>query len=99
MQSFEEIIPKKYINDIKKAIKILKDEGCSEIFIFGSLANGEANEGSDIDIAITGLNSNRYFKVMGRLMIELENSFDLVDLDENTRFVEIIKKEGLLKVA
>ena len=99
MKTLEDIVPKKYLSDIYKAIEILKEVGCSEIFIFGSLVNGDYTENSDIDIAVKGLPSNKYFKVMGSLMIELENEFDLIDLDENTSFVEILKKEELLKVA
>lgn len=58
-------IPEKYHNDIDKAIKILKDEGCNEIYLFGSLVNGDFHENSDIDFAVNGLPEKKYFKVMG----------------------------------
>lgn len=74
-------IPEKYQSDINKAIAILKQEGCTDIYIFGSLVNGNFNEESDIDFAVTGLPDKKYFKVMGKLMLALENPFDLIDLE------------------
>ena len=44
----------KYSQDIKLAIKILKTEGCTEIYLFGSLAEGDFREDSDIDLAVKG---------------------------------------------
>ena len=53
-------LPYSYQEDIKKAIQILKDNGATEIFIFGSIAKGNINENSDIDIAIKGLNAKDF---------------------------------------
>jgi predicted nucleotidyltransferase len=93
-------LPEKYQKDIDKAIQILKNEGCNEIFIFGSLVTGALHENSDIDFAVNGLPEDKYFKVMGKLMLELENSFDLIDLDEkDNRFVQVISKGALMKIA
>ncbi|HZH88532.1 MAG TPA: hypothetical protein VFD78_05070 [Chitinophagaceae bacterium] len=33
-------IPQQYREDIDKALRILKDEGCTEVYLFGSLAEG-----------------------------------------------------------
>jgi len=94
-----DLIPEKYHNDIDKAIKILKDEGCNEIYLFGSLVNGNIRENSDIDFAVNGLPENRYFKVMGRMMMELKNSFDLIDLDEKDNpFTKTITKGELVRI-
>ena len=51
-------IPEKFQIDIEKAVEILKQEGCQEIYLFGSLVNGDFNDESDIDIAIKGLSPN-----------------------------------------
>jgi predicted nucleotidyltransferase len=94
------MIPEKYQKDIDKAIKILKNEGCNEIYIFGSLVNGNIHERSDIDFAVNGLPENKYFKVMGKMMMELDNPFDLIDLDEkNNPFVHAISKGEMVKIA
>lgn len=42
-------LPLSYQSDIKKATKILKENGATEVFIFGSIVNGKFNENSDID--------------------------------------------------
>lgn len=95
-----DMIPAKYQKDINRAVEILKEEGCTDIYIFGSLVNGNSNEHSDIDFAVNGLPENKYFKVMGKLMFELENPFDLVDLDEKeNRFIKAISKGELVKIA
>lgn len=93
-------LPKSYQKDIEKATKILKENGAKEVFIFGSIANGKFNEKSDIDIAVKGLDENDFYKVASILMFELENEFDLIDLDDKeNRFSQmLLKVGGLLKV-
>lgn len=95
-----ENLPHSYQEDIKKAIKILKENGAKEVFIFGSIANGRFNKNSDIDIAVKGLNEKKFYKVASILMFELENEFDLIDLDDKeNRFSQmLLKVGGLLKV-
>ena len=93
-------LPNSYKEDIKKAIKILKENGAKEVFIFGSIANGKFNENSDIDIAVRGINEKDFYKIAGILMFELEHEFDLIDLDDKeNRFSQmLLKVGGLLKV-
>ncbi len=93
-------LPTSYKEDIKKATKILKENGANEVFIFGSIANGKFNENSDIDIAVRGINEKDFYRVAGILMFELENEFDLIDLDDKeNRFSQmLLKVGGLLKV-
>lgn len=95
-----ENLPYLYQEDIKKATKILKEYGAKEVFIFGSIANGKFNENSDIDIAVKGLNEKDFYKVASILLFELENEFDLIDLDDKAnRFSQMLLKiGGLLKV-
>lgn len=93
-------LPNSYKNDIKKATKILKENGAKEVFIFGSIANGKFNENSDIDIAVKGISEKDFYKIAGILMFELENEFDLIDLDDKeNRFSQMLLRiGGLLKV-
>lgn len=99
MKNLKEL-PNEYQEDIKKAIKILKENGAKEVYIFGSIANGKFNENSDIDIAIRGLEESEFYKVASILMFELEHEFDLIDLDDKANdFSQMISKVGgLLKV-
>lgn len=93
-------VPFAYRKDVKKAVKILKDNGAKEVYIFGSIANGKFDENSDIDIAVRGLNEKDFYRVASILMFELENEMDLIDLDDKEdRFSQMILKiGGLLKV-
>lgn len=100
MQQKLKKLPNSYQEDIKKATEILKQNGATEVFIFGSIANGRFNENSDIDIAVRGLKQKDFYKVASILMFELENEFDLIDLDDKeNRFSQmLLKVGGLLKV-
>jgi len=101
MSDVIETFPEKFRDDIKKASEILKKYGCSEIYVFGSIANGKFDENSDIDIAVRGLKDEHYFRVLGELGRELVSEIDLIDLDdEQNRFAQFILKQGeLIKVA
>ena len=51
---------------------------------------------SDIDLAVRGCPPQRFFHLLGRLMINLEHRVDLVDLDVPTPFVEALLARGTL---
>lgn len=88
---------KKTTKLIEKAVVILKDAGAREIYLFGSVASGQATEDSDLDFAVSGLPPERFFKTIGEMDEAMRCSFDVVDLDEPTPFVQLLKKEGELK--
>jgi len=75
------IIPEKYQEDIKKAVILLKNEGCKAVYLFGSMVTGKIHQDSDIDIGITGLPAKKYFRVYALLDKKLSNRIDLVDFD------------------
>lgn len=89
--------PEDFQEDINRAVKILKEAGCADIFVFGSLAEGEVREGSDVDLAVRGCPSGKFFHVWGKLFLELDHSVDLVSLDRNDDFVRYLEKEGCLQ--
>lgn len=89
-------VPERYRDDIEHGIRILKEAGCKEIFIFGSLIKGDIREDSDIDLAIRGCPSGMYFHVLGKLLIELNHPVDLIDLDRGDDFAKYLEKEGEL---
>jgi predicted nucleotidyltransferase len=85
--------------DIERAIQILKEEGCTEIHLFGSVATGETRAESDIDLAVRGCPPGRFFHTLGRLMMALDHSVDLVDLDSDDPFAEFLQqKRRLLRI-
>ena len=101
MSDIIKTFPEKFRNDIVKATEILKNYGCSDIYIFGSLTDGTYNTYSDIDIAVVGLAPQLFLKAASKLMFELDNTFDLIELDdEQNSFAQYILEQGeLVKVA
>jgi len=100
MQNLLEGLPKDFQQDILSAVKILKEAGCGEIFLFGSLASGQYHADSDIDLAVKGLTPGKYFEVGGQLMILLKHPFHLIKLDDpQSRLAQEIQKEALIRVA
>jgi len=89
-------VPKGFRGDIDRAVKILKEEGCSEIFLFGSGAAGKIGDRSDIDLAIRGCPPGHFFRLLGRLLWELDHPVDLVNLDNQDPFAQFLQKEGVL---
>jgi predicted nucleotidyltransferase len=88
--------PDDYKRDIIRAIEILKKGGCSDIFLFGSLAAGDYKIKSDIDIAIRGCPKGEFFHLLGKLLFELKYSVDLINLDNRDSFSNYLEKEGEL---
>lgn len=96
IKSESSAIPELFHEDIIRAVRILKEEGCSEIFLFGSGASGKLSDKSDIDIAIRGCPKGRFFQVLGRLIWELHRPVDLINLDAQDAFAQYLQKEGTL---
>jgi predicted nucleotidyltransferase len=88
--------PEPLRTDIRRATEILKEAGCYEIYLFGSAATGKAKDGSDIDLAVRGCPSGRFFQLLGRLFWELHRPVDLVNLDSPSPFARYLNKEGYL---
>ncbi|MDR2718223.1 MAG: nucleotidyltransferase domain-containing protein [Treponema sp.] len=87
-------IPKKYQADIKKAVNLLKNEGCKAVFLFGSMVTGKIHRNSDIDIGITGLPPEKFIRVYAKLDNNLSNTVDLIDFDENDKFYNLLNSLG-----
>ncbi|MCK4642558.1 nucleotidyltransferase domain-containing protein [bacterium] len=90
-------IPTSYQEDVSEALKILKSEGCSEIYVFGSLSNGTCTDHSDIDIAIKGCPKGKFFRIFSKLISRLKHSIDLIDLDKNVKFEKLLISINQLK--
>jgi len=84
-------------HDVKKAIAILESVGCREVYIFGSLIEGTVTSRSDIDLAVKGISPGIFFKVLARLIMQLDHPVDLIDLEEDNRFTRMIRHEGKLQ--
>lgn len=89
-------VPAPFQKDIDRAVRILRAEGCTEIFLFGSGAAGKVRVESDIDLAIQGCPPGRFFHLLGRLLWELDHTVDLVNLDTQDPFAQYLRQEGEL---
>ena len=89
-------LPEAYERDIRRAVEILTGDGCTGVYLFGSLVSGEIQAGSDIDLAVRGCPRGRFFHLLGKLMLELEHPVDLVNLDKQDAFAQYLEQEGEL---
>ena len=80
-------------HDIDKAAEVLKAAGCNECYVFGSVANGNEHDNSDIDLAIRGLPPEQFFYVYAQLPVKI----DLVDLDDGSRFSQRLLRMGAMR--
>ena len=93
-------IPEDMREDITRAAHLLKEAGCSEVFVFGSAATGKVSAESDLDMAIRGCPRGRFFELLGKLIRELRHSVDLVNLDAADPFARRLEEDGeLVRVA
>lgn len=65
---------------IPALVEILRRFGATRVWLFGSLVDGTIDERSDIDLAVVGLDPERYFDALGSLLMAAPASVDLVDL-------------------
>ena len=83
---------------LERAIDALRQYGAKEIYLFGSLGTDQFDEQhSDIDLAITGLPPEKFYKAMGETMLIFERPVDLIDLDEPSVFVNHLRSKGTLR--
>jgi len=87
-------VPVKYRQDIENVTKLLKNEGCEEVYLFGSLVTGKTNKNSDIDIGIKGYPKGNFFKIYSKVYFNFDNNIDLVDFDSNNDFYVMLNKIG-----
>lgn len=76
---------------IAEAARILRAQGAREVYLFGSVAAGRARDVSDVDLAVTGLPPERFFRALGLAADALDRPLTLVDLDEDTPFTRYLK--------
>jgi predicted nucleotidyltransferase len=62
--------------------------------LFGSSLT-EYETASDIDLAIEGIADTDYFAFYGELMCALSKPVDIIDLSKESKFVDMVKQEGV----
>jgi predicted nucleotidyltransferase len=81
---------------IREAAAALKAAGAKEVYVFGSAAKGTLRQDSDVDLAVSGLPPERFFRAMGKAGDLLRRPLHLIDLDEDSLFVRFLREENEL---
>lgn len=90
-------IPDEIADDVARAVEILRDGGCTAVFLFGSAVHGTLTEESDIDIAVEGCPQGEFFHLYEKLFYHLDRLVDLVSLDWDDPFVQFLQSKGELR--
>ena len=61
---------------------LVAEHGASRVWLFGSLAWGDPDDASDIDLAVQGLSEERYFRALGAVLARAPVRVDLVRMEE-----------------
>ena len=77
---------------LSKATDILKNAGCTEVYLFGSQATGKAHSGSDVDFGVRLL-----FRMHSDLEEALRMPVDLLDFDSQVDFYNLLQRVGELR--
>ena len=84
-------------HQIEQVVAALKAAGAREVYLFGSAAEGRLREDSDLDLAVSGLPPEMFFRALARAANLLRRPVDLIDLDEESAFTRYLKREGELR--
>ncbi len=82
------MVKKKTVEDrhVNACVKLLREYGATEIYLFGSRATGSADANSDYDFAVRGVPSTHLYLLISQLEKVAEHSVDLILLDSDTDF-------------
>ncbi len=80
------------IREIIKACA--EDFQVKSVWLFGSSLEDES-KATDIDLAVEGLDSGKFFEFYGRLFFELPKPVDLIDLSQEPPIAVIVRENGV----
>jgi predicted nucleotidyltransferase len=82
------------ISEIQTIASIVEPFRVKQVLLFGS-ALLPAGQGRDIDLAVSGVAPSAFYRLYGELLCALSRPVDLVDLDTETAFTRLIRREGV----
>lgn len=86
--------------EVEKAAEVLIDAGAKAVYVFGSVAEGTDAPDSDLDLAVSGLPPEKYFRAIGDAIMAVSRRIDVIDLDHPNPFTQYLERKGkLLRVA
>jgi predicted nucleotidyltransferase len=80
--------------DRKCIVETARKYGARKVFLFGSSAAAHT-EAQDIDLAVQGIPPSRFFRFYGELIYSLSKPVDLVDLDCDSPFTQMVSEVGV----
>jgi predicted nucleotidyltransferase len=84
-----------YSSNLKQIVKSCAEQyGVKSVWLFGSAVTDEQHA-NDIDLAVEGLDPEKFFAFYGRLFLELPKMVDLVDLSQNPPIASIVRQKGI----
>jgi predicted nucleotidyltransferase len=83
-------------SSIEAAADILKAFGATEVYVFGSAAHGSLRADSDVDLAVSGLPPEVFFRAASKAADALNRPADLIDLDDDSAVVKYLRTSGEL---
>jgi uncharacterized protein len=74
--------------------KVAAKYHAKQVVLFGSCLSSQG-ETRDIDIGVEGIAEEDFFTFYGELLCALSRPVDVVDLSTKSRFVDLIRREGI----
>ena len=79
--------------DKEKILELAKKYEVSQVVLFGSAAIRD--DFRDIDLGVVGLKPELFFQFYGEAIMQLSKPIDLIDMDKNSSFVDLVRKDGM----
>jgi predicted nucleotidyltransferase len=83
--------------DIQAAAACLRSHGAIEVYVFGSAVTGRLRVDSDVDLAVTGLPAQVFFRAIADASRILGRTVDLVSLDREDDVAIALLESGNLR--
>ena len=80
--------------DKKAIIEICRKYSAKKVLLFGSSLK-KTPESRDIDLAVEGVAPRDFFRLYGELIFALSKPVDVIDLSGRSKFLDLIRREGL----
>jgi predicted nucleotidyltransferase len=74
------------------AVRELRSAGAKEVYVFGSRARSEHAQAADLDLAVSGLPPELFYRTVGRLLFLIDTRVDLINLDKLTPFTRHLRE-------
>lgn len=74
---------------------ICRKYGATKALLFGSSLDA-SRDARDIDLAVEGVSPRDFFRFYGELIFALSKPVDVVDLSGQSKFLDLVRREGVL---